>query len=168
MSDPIPSKVGGIAAARGAAAIHGEDRVKDVIKRHPAAQAVFARHGMDLCCGGEHPISTAAAAAGVDAEALLKELNAAAGAPRAREAPNWPRRPESLRRRPLDVSGLEPPEPLVRILSELQGLGPDEVLEVAHFREPVALYALLEEGGFAYTIEKLGESKYRLGIWRKK
>lgn len=38
---------------------------------------------------------------------------------------------------------------------------------VAHHREPVPLYPLLEEAGFAHEIEKLGENRFRLRIRRK-
>ncbi|MDE2291127.1 MAG: DUF2249 domain-containing protein [Elusimicrobia bacterium] len=69
--------------------------------------------------------------------------------------------------RQLDVCGLEPPEPMVRILSELPELAEGEVLEVVHFREPVPLYAHLEEAGFTHSIEKLDDGHYRLRIWRK-
>lgn len=67
----------------------------------------------------------------------------------------------------LDVSGLEPPQPMAAILEKIRDLGPDDVLEVAHHREPVPLYPLLEEAGFAHEIEKLGENSYRLRIRRK-
>ena len=67
----------------------------------------------------------------------------------------------------LDVSDLEPPEPMVRILAKVQELGPKDVLEVTHHREPFPLYVHLEEAGFNHEIEKLGENRYRLKIWRK-
>lgn len=68
----------------------------------------------------------------------------------------------------LDVRGLEPPEPMVMILSKLPELGPEDVLEVTHFREPVPLYSHLEEAGFSHEIMKLEEGLYRLRIRRKK
>lgn len=67
----------------------------------------------------------------------------------------------------LDVGDLEPPQPMVVILAKIQELGPKDVLEVTHRREPFPLYAHLEEAGFAHEIEKLGENRYRLRIWRK-
>jgi uncharacterized protein (DUF2249 family) len=66
----------------------------------------------------------------------------------------------------LDVNGLEPPEPMVRILEAVTALGPGDRLVVEHFREPVPLYAHLEAAGFAHEIVKLGENRYRLTIWR--
>ncbi len=67
----------------------------------------------------------------------------------------------------LDVSGLEPPEPMVRILQEIQGLKEGETLEVSHHRDPVPLYAQLEEAGFSHETKKLGENKFRIRIKRK-
>lgn len=52
--------------------------IKDVIAAHPETREVFARHGLDTCCGGTHPVEMAARAHGQDLEALLAELHAAA------------------------------------------------------------------------------------------
>lgn len=67
----------------------------------------------------------------------------------------------------LDVNGLEPPQPMVAILEAAAGLGRDDVLVVEHFREPVPLYAHLEQAGFSHEIEKLGEARFRLTIRRR-
>lgn len=69
--------------------------------------------------------------------------------------------------RALDVRGLEPPQPMVEILAALAELPAGDELEVTHHREPVPLYAHLEEGGFEHSIEKLGEGHYRLRIRRR-
>jgi regulator of cell morphogenesis and NO signaling len=42
----------------------------------PGATAVFRKHKLDFCCGGDVPLETAAAARGIDAHALLHELEA--------------------------------------------------------------------------------------------
>lgn len=68
----------------------------------------------------------------------------------------------------LDVMGLEPPEPMVRIFSRLPELGPEDVLEVAIFREPFPIYPRLEAAGFSHEIENLGEGRYRLTIRRRR
>lgn len=67
----------------------------------------------------------------------------------------------------LDVSGLEPPQPMVAILERIRDLAAGDVLEVSHHREPVPLYPLLDEAGFAHETEKLGENRYRLRIRRR-
>ena len=53
--------------------------VSETIERWPATRAVLVAHGLDLCCGGVHPVAMAARAHGVDPESLLVELRAAAG-----------------------------------------------------------------------------------------
>ncbi|MDE2313580.1 MAG: DUF2249 domain-containing protein, partial [Elusimicrobia bacterium] len=67
----------------------------------------------------------------------------------------------------LDVSGFDPPEPMIRILQEIQGLKAGDMLEVSHHREPVPLYAELEAAGFSYETVKLGENRFRIRIRRK-
>lgn len=51
----------------------------------------------------------------------------------------------------LDNRGLEPPEPLVRVLTALGELAVGEELEVLGDRPPIFLYPLLEERGFIYA-----------------
>lgn len=55
------------------------------------------------------------------------------------------------RRIELDVSGLEPPEPLERALDALDVLEPGDTLCLLHHREPFPLYGMLRERGFTYT-----------------
>ncbi len=55
--------------------------------------------------------------------------------------------------RHLDVRGLEAPEPLERILGELDSLQDNEQLDVIHWREPLLLYPILEEKGWQYKTE---------------
>lgn len=56
-----------------------EMSVSETIARWPATRAVLVARGLDLCCGGVHPVAMAARAHGVDPDALLAELRAAAG-----------------------------------------------------------------------------------------
>jgi len=60
------------------------------------------------------------------------------------------RRPEAPRAPPpaLDLRGLQPPEPIVRILEALER-APREPLRAILPHEPVPLYALLRERGFS-------------------
>ena len=53
----------------------------------------------------------------------------------------------------LDNRGLEPPEPMVRILEAITGMAPDDQLIVLMDREPFLLYPELERRGFAWTFE---------------
>jgi uncharacterized protein (DUF2249 family) len=57
-------------------------------------------------------------------------------------------------RRVLDVRGLEPPQPMVRVLQEIDRLGPGGALEVRHDRRPVFLYPQLDDRGFAHETDE--------------
>lgn len=48
--------------------------VNDVIAERPATVAVFHRHGIDACCGGDLPVGEAAERHGIDPSELLAEL----------------------------------------------------------------------------------------------
>ena len=41
--------------------------VRDLLARYPQLSSALAAHGLDSCCGGEHPLEDACAAKGVDA-----------------------------------------------------------------------------------------------------
>lgn len=64
----------------------------------------------------------------------------------------------------IDNRGLEPPEPLVRILDALEHLGSGEVLEAINERDPVFLYPELESRGAAIRTEKRPDGDMRLLI----
>ncbi|SHN06237.1 Uncharacterized conserved protein [Duganella sacchari] len=65
----------------------------------------------------------------------------------------------------LDVGGLEPPEPMIRILEALDTLGPDERLRVLIDREPVPLYRILLRNGYQYRTTMQEEQRYEVMIW---
>ncbi|MGC8654686.1 MAG: DUF2249 domain-containing protein [Candidatus Kryptoniota bacterium] len=67
----------------------------------------------------------------------------------------------------MDVRGLEPPEPMMRILKKLTTLETNEILLVHHHREPVFLYDKLEERGFTAVANKVGDNHYKIVIRRK-
>lgn len=67
----------------------------------------------------------------------------------------------------LDVSALDPPEPLERVLAALEELGEGEYLHVQHRREPFPLYPLLEERGFAYFARPGRDIPIEVFIWRR-
>lgn len=66
----------------------------------------------------------------------------------------------------LDVRGLDPPHPMVRILELLDQLTPGQRLIVTHERRPVLLYPQLEERGFQHATEELEPGEFRITIWR--
>ncbi len=57
----------------------------DIVTNNTAAARVLERHGLDFCCGGQRSIGDACTAAGLDAQAVLAELNDLDSAP----APDW-------------------------------------------------------------------------------
>jgi uncharacterized protein (DUF2249 family) len=54
----------------------------------------------------------------------------------------------------LDVRGLEPPEPMARVLKALDRLAPGQRLEVRHDRRPMLPYPLLDDGSFAHDTDE--------------
>jgi len=67
----------------------------------------------------------------------------------------------------IDVRGLEPPEPMVRIIETLPQVDQDTVLLVHHHREPVMLYDKLEHLGYEASTEKVSEGYYKVRITKK-
>ncbi len=124
--------------------IRPDQTVADVVHRRAGALEVMKTLGIDHCCGARLTLGEAAAAAGVPLGRLLSAL----GEPE----PGAPSR--TATRRVLDVRGLEPPLPLVRVLETLDGLGPGDTLEVRHDRRPVLLYPQLEDRGFVHETDE--------------
>jgi uncharacterized protein (DUF2249 family) len=117
------------------------------VSRDPRARDVLVRLGIDHCCGSHLSLGEAAAAAGVPLEQLRARLEAA--------------RPATI-----DVRGLEPPQPLVRVLERLDALGADERLEVVIDRRPLLLYPQLEARGFTHTTDESEPGLFRIVIAR--
>ncbi|KRT55079.1 DUF2249 domain-containing protein [endosymbiont of Ridgeia piscesae] len=67
----------------------------------------------------------------------------------------------------LDVSMLEPCEPLDRTLESVEQLKEGDYLLVIHRKEPLLLYPLLVQRGFCYRLRKGGPSVYQVLIWRE-
>jgi uncharacterized protein (DUF2249 family) len=87
-----------------------------------------------------------------------------AAAPRI-EAASTPA-PRARARTVLDVRGLEPPQPMVRVLEEIDRLGPGAELEVHHERRPMFLYPQLDERGFAHETDEPEPGLVRIVIRR--
>lgn len=56
-----------------------ETTVHEAIAEVPGAQEVFARFGLDTCCGGDLPVAVAAEHHGVELDRLLEALARADG-----------------------------------------------------------------------------------------
>ena len=66
----------------------------------------------------------------------------------------------------LDVSGLEPPEPLERTLDALGTLAPGDTLRLHIHREPYPLYGLLRDMGYVWEVRAGTRSLFEILIRR--
>jgi uncharacterized protein (DUF2249 family) len=66
----------------------------------------------------------------------------------------------------VDVRGLEPPLPMVRVLERLETLQPGGVLTVLHERHPIFLYPQLDVRGFSYETDEATPGLVRIVIRR--
>ena len=68
----------------------------------------------------------------------------------------------------IDNMGLEPPEPMVRILSVAQQLSPGQRLVATNFRRPMLLYPKLEELGLTHETEPLDDGHFRITVRKER
>lgn len=66
----------------------------------------------------------------------------------------------------LDVSSLEPPDPLVRALAAVETLQPGQYLRMLHRREPCLLFPHLDQQGFSYIMREGRTAACEVLIWR--
>jgi uncharacterized protein (DUF2249 family) len=66
----------------------------------------------------------------------------------------------------VDVRGLEPPLPMVRVLEAVEALAPGQRLEVWHDRRPVFLYPQLEARGCRHATDEPEPGLVRILVWR--
>lgn len=123
--------------------------VADTMREHPGAREAMARLGINHCCGGHLTLAEAAAAAGVSLETLVGTLTRAS---------------RSIR---LDVRGLEPPQPMIRVLQEAERLERGAELEVHHDRRPTFLYPQLDDRGFVHETDEPEPGLVRIRIRRR-
>ena len=67
----------------------------------------------------------------------------------------------------LDNRGLEPPEPMMRILARLADLPAGAVLVARNDREPLFLYPVLDEEGYRYETQPQPDGSYVIRIWKE-
>jgi uncharacterized protein (DUF2249 family) len=67
----------------------------------------------------------------------------------------------------LDVRGLEPPLPMMRVLERLDGLAEGAQLEVIHDRRPLFLYPQLDERGFVHETDEPETGVVRIRIRKR-
>jgi uncharacterized protein (DUF2249 family) len=66
----------------------------------------------------------------------------------------------------LDVRGMEPPEPLERVLEAIDGFVAGDRLKLIIDCRPQPLFRFLERNGFAYREDPGVESLREITIWR--
>lgn len=93
------------------------------------------------------------------ANASAEGIAAAPAAPSAASAPPG-------ERITLDVRGLEPPQPMVRVLEAVERLEPGQTIEVLHERRPMFLYPQLDDRGFAHETDEPAPGLVRIVIRR--
>lgn len=69
------------------------------------------------------------------------------------------------RTRELDVRDIEG-EPFGDIMAALSDLAPDETLLLINSFEPVPLYDVLEQRGYTYETEQIGDTEWHVRIER--
>ncbi|HYD95792.1 MAG TPA: DUF2249 domain-containing protein [Noviherbaspirillum sp.] len=67
----------------------------------------------------------------------------------------------------IDVCGLEPPEPMERVLDALSTLQPGQRLRVLIPREPFPLYRILDNNGYLHETTSRQDYLYEVLIWQK-
>lgn len=172
--------------------ITADMKVNDVLTRYPQTLDVFVSHGFKPLKNPlmrrtfAHLVSVKGAAQMHHWEperlqGFLHELNARALMPAAPEAPEAEeqgplydvRDVEGLRKLGITVTpeviqvdnrGLEPPEPMVRILAIVQQLAPGQRMEALNDRRPMLLYPKIEELGLAHETTELPEGGFRITV----
>ncbi|MFN3593974.1 MAG: DUF2249 domain-containing protein [Thiobacillaceae bacterium] len=64
----------------------------------------------------------------------------------------------------IDARGLEPPEPLERVLTALGLRRPGQRIRLLLHREPFPLYTLLQQRGLAYATALMPDGNFRILI----
>jgi uncharacterized protein (DUF2249 family) len=67
----------------------------------------------------------------------------------------------------LDVRGMEPPEPLERVLETIDDFGPGDRLRLVIDCRPMPLFRILDRNGYAHREAPGANSNYEITIWRK-
>jgi hypothetical protein len=124
------------------------ERTIEELKSRPGATEVFEQFGLHHCCTAHLSLREAAGAAGVSLMTLVDALDA-------------------LPTTQLDVRGLEPPQPLVRILERVGTLRGDDMLEALLDRRPLLLYPQLDDRGFTHVTDEPERGVVRVRIRRR-
>jgi uncharacterized protein (DUF2249 family) len=135
--------------------IHPEQTIEQIVRQHAGALEILKRAGINHCCGAHLSLREAAAAAGAPLGALLLAL----------DPPSPAKDSGGI---VVDVRGLEPPQPLLRVLEALDRLPAGSELEVRLDRRPVLLYPQLEDRGFEHETSEPAPGLVRVRIRRRR
>lgn len=118
--------------------INAETRVGKLAAEHPLATRVFARHGIDFCCGGGRPLGEVCSSLGLNSEKVIAEIHAELETTGAREE-RWDQAPlTDLIQHILSAYHVRLKEELPRLESMAQ-----KVVRVHRDKEPERLPELL-------------------------
>jgi regulator of cell morphogenesis and NO signaling len=140
--------------------------VGELATEHPLSTRVFARHGIDFCCGGGKPLREACVEKGLDSVSVLDEIRRELEIPDMSEQ-RWNQAPlghlvehilctyhrplreelprlESMARRVFDVHRAKAPEMLSELLTVYVGL--EDELEQHMAKEEQILFPMINEG----------------------
>lgn len=67
----------------------------------------------------------------------------------------------------LDNRGLEPPEPMMRILTALEQAEPGTTIVARNDRKPMFLFPQLEQRGYAYEVDALPDGSFQITIYKQ-
>jgi regulator of cell morphogenesis and NO signaling len=146
--------------------IHNDSQVGRIAAEHPVATRVFARYGIDYCCGGGVPLDAACRSRGLDTGSVMDEIEREE-APRAGSEVNWSEAPlqdlvshilvvyhaplkeelarlEAMARKVLEVHREKDPEMLAELLSVYLGLRAE--LEPHMEKEERILFPMIQRG----------------------
>ena len=146
--------------------INTETKVGQLAAEHPLATRVFARHGIDYCCGGGRALGKVCAEKGLDTDALLDEIRKELETPGVSET-RWDEAPlgdlidhilatyheslreelprlESMARKVLKVHGDKDPERFNELLTVYLGLKAE--LESHMMKEEQILFPMIRAG----------------------
>lgn len=146
-----------------------DTRIGTLAAEHPLATRVFARHGIDFCCGGGRPLGEVCSEKGLDAAAVLEEVQAELAKP-GEEPERWDQAPlndlithilhayhrplreelprlEGMARKVLDVHGARDPQKFNRIVSVFARLRAE--LESHMMKEEQILFPMIMSGSGA-------------------
>ena len=146
--------------------INPDSKVGQIAAEHPLSTRVFARYDIDFCCGGGKPLGEVCSQRGLDAAAVLAEIESEIAAPGATED-RWDQAPlndlidhilaayhkplteelprlEAMARKVVDVHRDKQPKMLPELLSVYVGLKVE--LEQHMAKEEQILFPMIKRG----------------------